>query len=80
MGAEFNYNYFINNQGELVRVQCAFKVICLEDTHTLSQGDIVLVSSVVHTDRGIIIYNINNELFYHHHFDLYPLQTLYKIK
>lgn len=77
MGEEYNYNYFINRDGALECVTCAFKVICLKDTHILSQGDIVLVASVIHTNRGIIIYNIRGELYYHHHFDLYPLNQLY---
>lgn len=74
MGEECNYGLFINQHNELVYAQCAFKVICLRNTNVLSQGDIVAVSSVIHTDRGIIIYVVMGELYYHHHFDLYPHQ------
>lgn len=74
MGDEYNYNLFINKHGELVYARCAFKVICLKDSHLISQGDIVMVTSVVHTIRGIIIYAIEEELYYHHHFDLYPYE------
>ena len=74
MSEEYNYSLYINKHGELVYARCAFKVICLKDIHKLCQGDILLVTSVVYAKRGIIIYVINGELYYHHHFDLYPYE------
>jgi len=71
MGAEYNYCIFINSKGEVVTANCKFKVICLNDVHIHTQGDILLVSSVIHTVRGIIIYVIQGELYYHYHFALY---------
>lgn len=78
METESNYCLFVNQQGVLVKVYCEFQVICLVDVHNIAQGEVVYVSSVLHS-RGIIVYLINNEMYYNYYFSLYPLEPTYAL-
>lgn len=61
---------FVNTNGELLQLFCSFKVIALHDVYKIKQGDVVFVSEVKCSESGQIVYMINGENYYHHHFSV----------
>ena len=61
---------FLSPNGNLIEVFCEFQVIALRDVHRLSQGDIVQVASVRYDAEGRIIFLIEGEYYFAHHFCL----------
>lgn len=60
---------FIVNR-TLVEVPIPFHVIVLHDIGKLCKGQTLLVRDVKYDRKGLIIYNIKNELYFAHHFQL----------
>ena len=61
---------FVNKQGELLQVFCSFRVIALHDVFKIRQGEVVFVSEVKSSEHGNIVFVINEENYYHHHFSV----------
>lgn len=69
MENEINGCLFVGKQG-LFKIYCAFKVICIRSVHSIEVGEIVDVTSVKTSPNGYIVYEIDGEHYYHHHFIL----------
>ncbi|MGB1217890.1 MAG: hypothetical protein ACPG5P_08430, partial [Saprospiraceae bacterium] len=54
---------FIGDFG-MFKVYCEFTVICLEDVHLLTKGDVVSVSDVKYSESGKVVYLIDGEYYY----------------
>lgn len=54
----------------LKRLFCPFQVKVLQDIGTLRKGQIVLVDEVKVTSELKTVYLINEQAYYHYHFDI----------
>ena len=61
---------FVNANGELLQVFCSFKAIALQDVNTIKQGDEVFVTAVKSSEEGHIVFEIEGEYYFHHHFSV----------
>jgi hypothetical protein len=62
--------YVITWNNILKRLFCPFRVKVLQDIGCLKKGQTVLVQEVKVTLELKTVYIINNEAYYHHHFDI----------
>lgn len=60
---------FVGQMG-IFKVFCEFEVLCINGVRDILQGDIVPVSSVKSTEQGHIVYEIQGQYYFHHHFVL----------
>ncbi len=66
---EINGCLFVGRIG-LFKMYCEFEVMCINSVREIQQGDIVSVSSVKSTEEGHIVFEINSQYYFHHHFVL----------
>lgn len=58
----------ITPYGKLIRIYCPFQVVCMEPVAALNEFGRYLVSSVLMTEAGVIVYMIDSTSYYYHHF------------
>jgi len=58
----------ITPAGRLIRIYCLFRVQCIEPVGQLSEFGLYMVSSVLMTEVGVIVYVIGNDSYHYHNF------------
>jgi len=54
--------------GKLIRIYCPFQVECIEQVGQLNAHGLYMVSSVLMTEVGAIVYVIGNDSYHYHNF------------
>lgn len=62
--------YIVDENGELKRIKCPFRVIVLISIASLQKGQSVIVDEIKVTYELITVYSIKGELYYYYYFDL----------
>jgi hypothetical protein len=60
----------VNDTGKLKRLNCPFKVICIEAAGDLDEYSLYEVSSVKMTEQGKIVYDVTGSFFFHSSFKI----------
>jgi hypothetical protein len=58
----------ITPKGKLIRIYCPFQVQCIEPVDQLKEFGLYMVSSVLMTEVGVIVYVIGNDSYHYHNF------------
>ena len=62
--------YFVDENGELKKIRCPFRVIVRNDIAKLRKGQSVLVDEIKVTYELITVYSIEGEFYFYYYFDL----------
>jgi hypothetical protein len=68
MYEENNTCLFVSEKGQLMLLICPFAVRAYYDLDGIAGGDIVLVTSVLSSIKGELVFQINNQFYYAYHF------------
>ena len=60
----------IDKYGELRRIYCPFKVLCIKDIDRFKKGDILIVSAVKMSKNLFLVYIISNRGYYYYSFTI----------
>lgn len=58
----------VTSIGKLIRIYCPFTVQCIRPVDQLSKFGLYMVSSVLMTEAGAIVYVISNDSYHYHDF------------
>ncbi len=58
----------ITPKGKLTRIYCPFQVLCVDPIGKLTQFGLYMVSAVLMTEVGVIVYVIGNDSYHYRSF------------
>ncbi len=67
---ELSNCFFITQSGNLIQVFCPFKVIAHTSINEIMAGEIFTVEAVKKSQLDNIVFQIGNQFYYHHYFEL----------